>query len=192
MRAVGVSFLVVFLAELGDKSQLLALTMATRYRTWVVAAGIALAAAATQGLSVLVGAALGRTLPETVVGVVGGLLFLGFAAWTWRATGEEPDEPGSSFRLFGGRFAVLVVASALVVAELGDKTMLATVTLAARETPMGVWAGATLGMTAAGLVAAVIGRLLGARVSERVVRMISAGMFAAFGLWMLAESLVRL
>lgn len=191
MRALGIGFLVVFLAELGDKSQLLALTMATRYRVWVVAAGIALASAVTQGLSVLVGAAVGQALPDTVVGVVGGLLFLGFAAWTWRESGDEPDE-ASETRPFLERFAVLVVASAIMVAELGDKTMLATLTLAARESPLGVWAGATLGMSAAGWIAAAVGSLVGARLSERVVRAVSSGMFAAFGLWMLADALVRL
>jgi len=174
---------VVFVAELGDKTQLVILGLAARRRAGPVVVGALVAYAFTQGLSVAAGGALGAMLPERAVAVGAGLLFLGFAAWTLR----EREEAGEEALPRAGS-AVLSVAIAVAVAELGDKTMLATAALAARQDPLPTWAGATTGIALAGLAAVALGRLLGARLPERAVRLVSAGLFAAFGLLLLAQA----
>ena len=180
----------VFLAELGDKTQLVALGLGARHRLGPVLAGVALGYAATNLLSVVVGGLLGAAVPTRAIGIGGGLLFLGFAAWNLRPAGEEDlaedDLPA------GGRTAVSLVASVAVtmfVAELGDKTMLATATLAAQGNPVLVWIGATIGITASGAVGVLVGRVAGARLPERATRIGSALLFAAFGIGLILTNL---
>ena len=188
LGAVVVAFGVVFVAELGDKSQLLALTLATRYRAVPVLAGLALAAAGLMVLAVAAGAALSAALPTEALSVVGGVAFLVFAVWTLRdadAGGEEEAECDLVSR--GRQPGVLTVAGAFAVAELGDKTMLATLALAARNGVVGTWVGATAGMVAASSLAVLVGSQLGARLPERAVRIGAAVMFAVFGLLLLAD-----
>src|SRR4029079_17107724 len=85
-----VSFGVIFVAELGDKSQLMALTFSARYRALTVLIGITVATAVVHAVSVLVGGLLGATLPTAAINLVAGVAFLGFAWWTWR--GDALDE----------------------------------------------------------------------------------------------------
>src|SRR5687768_8041934 len=134
----------VFIAELGDKTQLVALGFGARHRLAPVLAGVVAAYAVTNLLSVVVGGLLGAALPTRAIGLVGGVLFLGFAAWTLRSDddGEEDGEANAG----GDRSVFLSVAVAMFVAELGDKTMLATATLAAQGDPVLVWIGATIGI----------------------------------------------
>lgn len=177
----------VFLAELGDKTQLVALGLGARHRLAPVLAGVALAYAATNLLSVIVGGLLGAALPTRAIGIGGGLLFLVFAAWTLRGAedDDDDDEPRSQPQ---GR-VVVSVAAAMFVAELGDKTMLTTATLAAQGNPVLVWIGATLGIIASGALGVIIGRAGGARLPERAIRIGSACLFAAFGLALIATNL---
>jgi putative Ca2+/H+ antiporter (TMEM165/GDT1 family) len=177
---------VVFVAELGDKSQLMALTFATRYRAVLVLIGIAVATALINAISVAVGYGLGLALPTRAFSLVAGLVFLGFAIWTLRG-GEDDDafEPTSR----SSHSVVFAVGSAFLLAELGDKTMLAAITLAAQNGWLGTWLGATTGMIAAAVVAIALGRLLGKRLPEHVVRYAAAVMFALFGIWLLVEAL---
>ena len=133
---------IVFVAELGDKTQLVALGLGARHRLGPVLAGVALAYAATTFLSVVAGGLLGAALPERAIGIGGGILFLAFAGWTLRHPGEVPGEDGedgedgeegegdaTAPEPAARPTAVLVasVAGAMFVAELGDKTQLATV-----------------------------------------------------------------
>jgi Ca2+/H+ antiporter, TMEM165/GDT1 family len=177
---------VVFVAELGDKSQLMTLGFAARYRLLPVVLGITAASGAVMGLSVLVGAAVGDVLPTDAVTVVAGLAFLGVAAWTVR--GDDDDEEAAAVGRRSGS-AFLAVAGAFLLAELGDKTMLATVSLATRHGVWGTWAGAALGMVAANLLAVVGGRALGARLSARTVRVGAAALFFVFGIVLVVDGL---
>jgi putative Ca2+/H+ antiporter (TMEM165/GDT1 family) len=174
---------VVFLAELGDKTQLVALGFGARHRLGPVLAGVALAYAATNLLSVVVGGLLGAALPTRALGLGGGVLFIGFALWSLRP--EEDDDEGVAAATGHGR-VVLSVAAAMFVAELGDKTMLATATLAAQGDPVLVWIGATVGIIASGSVGVFVGRATGARLPERTIRIGSAALFAAFGIALIA------
>ena len=176
----------VFVAELGDKTQLVALGFGARHRLVPVLTGVVIAYMATNLLSVVVGGLLGATLPTRAIGLAGGVLFLGFAAWTLaRGDGEEGDEAVRT----GDRSVVLSVATAMFVAELGDKTMLATATLAAQGNPVLVWVGATIGIILAGALGVLLGRWFGARLPERATRIGSAVLFAVFGVVLLVTNL---
>ncbi|HYI62471.1 MAG TPA: TMEM165/GDT1 family protein [Acidimicrobiales bacterium] len=176
----------VFVAELGDKTQLVALGLGARHRLAPVVAGVVAAYAATNLLSVVVGGLVGEALPTRAIGIAGGILFLGFAAWTLRS---GPDQHDDAARPAGSRSVVVSVAVAMFVAELGDKTMLATATLAAKGDPVLVWVGATLGIIASGLLGVLLGRAFGARLPEAATRIGSAVLFAVFGLVLLVTSL---
>jgi Ca2+/H+ antiporter, TMEM165/GDT1 family len=176
----------VFIAELGDKTQLVALGFGARHRLAPVITGVVIAYMATNLLSVVVGGLLGATLPTRAIGLGGGVLFLGFAAWTLWNDDDEEDEEGATT---GHRSIVLSVATAMFVAELGDKTMLATATLAAQGNPVLVWIGATIGIVLAGTLGVLLGRVFGARLPERATRIGSAVLFAVFGLALIVTNL---
>ena len=178
----------VFIAELGDKTQLVALGFGARHRLAPVITGVVIAYMATNLLSVVVGGLLGATLPTRAIGLGGGVLFLGFAAWTlWNDDDEEDEEEEAATA--GDRSVVLSVATAMFVAELGDKTMLATATLAAQGNPVLVWIGATIGIVLAGTLGVLLGRVFGARLPERATRIGSAVLFAVFGLALIVTNL---
>ncbi|RAY15183.1 UPF0016 domain-containing protein [Actinomadura craniellae] len=191
MSAFILSLVVIFIAELGDKSQLMAMTFATRFRTLPVLIGITVATSVVHLASVLLGAALGVALPTGPISILAGLAFLGFALWTWRGDELDEEEENKAARATGS--AILAVGTAFFLAELGDKTMLATVTLAADGTGFwalaGVWAGSTVGMVAADALAIVAGRQLGRRLPEQAIRIGAAAAFAVFGILLLAEGL---
>jgi Ca2+/H+ antiporter, TMEM165/GDT1 family len=186
--ALGVSFGAIFAAEMGDKSQLMALTFATRFRALSILIGITIATALVHAVSVGIGAILQLSLPTRAINIAAGLLFLGFAVWTLRGdTLSDADEARAERG--GGRSAVATASAAFFLAELGDKTMLATIALATTYRPFGVWLGSTLGMVAADGLAIVVGRLLGTRLPERGVRIGAAVLFFAFGAALLAEGI---
>ena len=188
--ATAVSFVVVFVAELGDKSQLMALTFATRYRTWPVLIGITIATAVVHLVSVGVGYGLGATLPTGWIALIAGLAFLGFGAWTLRGDTLTDEEKTKAERSTGS--AILAVGGAFFLAELGDKTMLATITLATQYGWFGTWIGSTVGMVAADALAILVGRLLGRHLPEKAIKYGAAALFAIFGIWLLVEAIIEL
>ena len=187
MEALLVSFGIIFVAELGDKSQLMALTFAARYRAVTIIVAIALSTAMVHLVSVLVGAAVGVTLPTHAISVVAGVAFLGFAAWTLK--GDELDDADTARAVRTERSVAWTVGVAFFLAELGDKTMLATITLATGHGLLGTWLGSTLGMVAADALAIVVGQQLGARLPERAVRIGAAVTFVVFGLLLIVEGI---
>jgi putative Ca2+/H+ antiporter (TMEM165/GDT1 family) len=188
--AFAVSFGVVFVAELGDKSQLMALTFATRYRALPVLVGITIATAVVHAVSVAVGYGLGAALPTGWIALVAALAFFGFGAWTLRGDSLSEEERARAERSTGS--AVVAASVAFFLAELGDKTMLATITLATQYGWFGTWLGSTLGMVAADALAIVVGRQLGRHLPERAVKYGAAALFFLFGAWLLVEALVEL
>jgi len=180
VHALLLSFGIIFVAELGDKSQLMALALAARYRALPILVGITGATALVHLFSVVVGAVVGLALPTRPLSVVAGVAFLAFAAWTLRGDRLDDEEAAKASRTT--RSAVLAAAGAFFLAELGDKTMLATVTLATTEGVVGTWLGSTLGMVAADALAIVVGQQLGRRLPERAIRYGAAASFVVFGL----------
>ena len=187
MHALVLSFGVIFVAELGDKSQLMALAFAARYKALPVLIGITAATAVVHAVSVGVGVVLGASIPTDAISIVAGLAFLGFAAWTLRGDKLDEDEAAKAERSTSS--AVIAASIAFFLAELGDKTMLATITLATTEGAVGTWAGSTLGMVAADALAIVVGKQLGSRLPERAIRIGATVAFVVFGLLLLYEGI---
>jgi Ca2+/H+ antiporter, TMEM165/GDT1 family len=185
LTALVVSFAVIFVAELGDKSQLMALTFGTRFPMLPVLLGITLATALVHLVSVVAGVVVGAALPTTTVTVLAALAFVGFGVWTLRGDQLSSEDEARAAR--PTRHVVLAVGGAFFLAELGDKTMLATVTLATEGEPVAVWIGSTLGMVAADALAIGVGRLLGTRLPERAVRIGAAVAFFVVAAALLAD-----
>ncbi len=171
------AFGLVFLAELGDKTQLVALTFATRFNPWVVFAGIGTATVVLNGLSVLLGSLVGGLLPVAWIKLAAGLAFIGFGAWTLRnnCSEQEGQDAACSTSPFWA------VAITFFLGELGDKTMLSTLTLAATQSAFFVWLGATAGMLLCDGLAIWVGQALGARLPERLIQLGAAIIFFLFG-----------
>jgi putative Ca2+/H+ antiporter (TMEM165/GDT1 family) len=188
--ALVVSFGVIFVAELGDKSQLMALTFATRFKPVPVLIGITIATALVHLASVGIGYGLGATLPTGWISLIAGLAFLAFGAWTLRGDVLTEEERQKAERSTSS--AILAVGVAFFLAELGDKTMLATITLATKYGWFGTWLGSTVGMVAADALAILVGRLLGRKLPEKTIRYGAAALFAISGLWLILEAVKEL
>jgi putative Ca2+/H+ antiporter (TMEM165/GDT1 family) len=192
LAAITVSAVAVFVAEFGDKSQLLILAFATRFPALPVIAGLVLATALLQALSVAVGAAVGAVLPTQLVAVVAGLAFIGVGLWTLRGE-DDDDDDGAGVAEVGRRTALAVVAtvaSTIALGELGDKTMLVTFGLATTQGPVPTWFGATLGMVGASLIAVAVGGQVGARLDPARIRLVSGGLFIVGGVVVLVGAIL--
>ncbi|NYG57628.1 putative Ca2+/H+ antiporter (TMEM165/GDT1 family) [Nocardioides daedukensis] len=187
MYAFLLSTAVIFVAELGDKSQLMAMTFATRYRARDVILGITAATAIVHLASVGIGVAIGSSFADYQdwISIVAGVAFLIFAAWTLRGDELTEDEAQKAKNSKG--MAILAVGVAFFLAELGDKTMLATITLATQEGWFGTWLGSTVGMVAADALAIAAGVLLGRQLPEKVIKYGAAAAFLIFGLLLIAQ-----
>lgn len=189
MYAFLLSTAVIFVAELGDKSQLMGMTFAARYRVRDVLIGITVATAIVHLASVGIGYWVGDAFADQQhwISIVAGVAFLGFAAWTLRGDELTEDEAAKARSSQGA--AILAVGVAFFLAELGDKTMLATITLATQEGWLGTWIGSTVGMVAADALAIVVGSMLGKTLPEHVIKWGASGLFVLFGLLLIADGL---
>ncbi|OUZ09442.1 UPF0016 family membrane protein [Aeromicrobium sp. PE09-221] len=186
-EALVLSTVVIFVAELGDKSQLMAMTFASRYRARDVLIGITAATAIVHLASVAIGYWVGEAFSDYQgwISIAAGIAFIGFALWTLRGDELTEDEADKA-RTSTGK-ALVAVGIAFFLAELGDKTMLATITLAVREDWFGVWIGSTVGMVAADALAIVVGFLLGKRLPEKFIKYGAAAAFAIFAVILIIE-----
>ncbi|MBB5075390.1 TMEM165/GDT1 family protein [Nonomuraea endophytica] len=187
MEAFWISLVAIFVAELGDKSQLMAMTFATRFKAWPVLVGITIATTVVHLLSVAVGGLIGDALPTTAISIAAGIAFLGFALWTLR--GDELTDEESKKAQRTTRNAIIAVTVAFFLSELGDKTMLATIVLATQHGWLGTWIGSTVGMVAADALAIVVGRILGKHLPEKAIRYGAAAAFAVFGIILLVDAI---
>jgi putative Ca2+/H+ antiporter (TMEM165/GDT1 family) len=179
MQSFLVSTLVVALAEIGDKTQLLALVLATRFRRPVpVILGIFFATLANHAGAAAMGLWISRLLPPGILRWVMGLSFLAFAFWTL-IPDKLDDERQQQHRY--GAFLTTLVAFFLV--EIGDKTQVATVALAARFSAIAsVVMGTTLGMLLANIPVVLLGHVAADRVPVNIVRYAAAAVFAVLGI----------
>jgi len=189
MDALILSTAVIFVAELGDKSQLMAMTFATRFRTRDVLLGITAATAIVHLASVAIGHVVGAAFASSqwIISLVAGVAFLVFAAWTLRGDELSQAEADKARKSQGA--ALLAVGGAFFLAELGDKTMLATITLAADHNWIGVWLGSTVGMVAADALAIILGAALGKKLPERVIKIAASLAFLVFGIILIIEGI---
>jgi putative Ca2+/H+ antiporter (TMEM165/GDT1 family) len=185
MEAILTSTAVVALAEIGDKTQLLAILLATRFhRPMPIILGILVATLANHALAALLGASAAAFLDSPVFRYAIGVSFVAMAAWTLIPDKFEDDEaPKPRF----GAFVTTLIAFFLV--EMGDKTQVATIALGAQyHNVLAVTAGTTLGMMIANVPAIFLGNELLKRVDLNKVRMVAAALFLAIGLWVLAQT----
>jgi putative Ca2+/H+ antiporter (TMEM165/GDT1 family) len=179
MDALLVSTGIVALAEMGDKTQFLAFILAARFKRPVpIVAGILVATLLNHGLAGAVGTWITATLSPDVLRWILGLSFIGMALWTLIPDEIEQDEAHIAQRI--GVFGATLLT--FFLAEMGDKTQLATVALTVHyATPVLVVIGTTLGMLLADVPAVLIGERLAARVPMRFVHWVAATLFAALG-----------
>lgn len=186
MTAFLASFLLVLLAEMGDKTQLLAMAFAVRYPWTTVLAGVFAATVLNHLLAVEAGNYLTRVVPLQYIQVAAAASFIIFGLWTLR--GDELAGEADNV----GRSPFWTVATAFFLAEMGDKTQLATLALAAKyQTVIPVWMGTTAGMMVADGLGIIVGVVLGRRIPERMVKWGAALVFIAFGFAGLYEYLPR-
>jgi Ca2+/H+ antiporter, TMEM165/GDT1 family len=214
-----VALVLIMIGELADKSQLLAMLLATRYKWWQVLIGIFIATFVVHFFSTLAGQTLGAFIPEGVLPWLTGVLFIGFGVWTLRGdTVEEEDADRGK-----GRFGpIAATAIAFFFAELGDKTQIMTMAIAADpgaallkfangagvalpawvtaagtgasglgpvQQFWGVTLGSTIGMVVADAIAIGVGRLLGRNLPELLLRRVSGVIFIGFGVLSIVAAL---
>jgi Ca2+/H+ antiporter, TMEM165/GDT1 family len=186
MEAFLVSTVVVALGEIGDKTQLLALMLAARLRKPVpIILGIVVATLLNHTLAGLVGGWVRDVVPATYLRWLLALSFLLVALWALKADSINDDVPVPYSHL--GAFMVTVVA--FFLAEIGDKTQVATVMLAARFNNLAaVVAGTTLGMLIADVPAILLGKLAAGKIPFKAVRIVAAGSFAVLAVLTLFAS----
>ena len=176
-ETIASSFTLVAASEMGDKTQLLAFSLAGRFRRpWTVMAGILVATLANSALASSLGVWIAAHVPARVMAGVVAAAFVGFGVWALRPdTCKDCDKPAR----FGPFFSAVVL---FFLAEMGDKTQLATVALAARfGSVLFVTVGSTLGMLAADGLAVFLGEKFAAKVQRRWLRICTAGLFFVFG-----------
>ena len=183
MTAFFASLAFVVLAEMGDKTQLLAMAFATRFRASVVMWGVFAATALNHLLAVLVGNYITKFVPLQHIQLAAAASFILFGLWTIRGDKLEGEDRKFNFSPFW------TVAIAFFFAEMGDKTQLATVALAVKfETVFPVWLGTTAAMLIADAFGIVVGIVLGKRIPERFVKWGSACVFVGFGVFGIHEN----
>lgn len=185
MEAIFTSTAVVALAEIGDKTQLLAILLATRFNKPVpIIFGILFATLANHALAALLGSQAAAFLDSPAFRIAIGVSFVAMAAWTLVPDKlDDDDAPPPRF----GPFLTTLVAFFLV--EMGDKTQVATIALGAQyHNVVAVTAGTTLGMMIANVPAIFLGNALLKRVDLNKVRMVAAALFLVIGLWVLAQA----
>ena len=184
LQALLVSIAVVALGELGDKTQLLALLLATRYpmRPWTIVAGIFVATLLNHAIAGWVGAWVRSAVPAHVLKWLLAISFFAVAAWALKPDKLDDDQGPPATRW--GVFSVTTVA--FFLAEIGDKTQIATVMLAARfDSLMSVVIGTTLGMMLVNVPTVFLGRAAATRIPFKAVRIATAALFATLGVWVL-------
>jgi len=185
MTAFWIALIFVLVAEMGDKTQLVALAFATRFKAWIVLAGVFIATLVVHLLSVAIGEVAGFALPVFWIQLLAGLAFIGFGIWTLR--GDEIDEEETAR---GGTFGpFLTVATTFFLAELGDKTMLMTITIASQEKSfVAVWLGSTVGMVLADGIAIIVGMVMGNNLPEKLIKYGATAVFIISGLYTLYQA----
>jgi Ca2+/H+ antiporter, TMEM165/GDT1 family len=170
----------VTLAEMGDKTQLLAMCFASRYKASKVLIGVFLATVLNHAVAVGAGYLLKEVMSQysLYIKVIAALSFIGFALWTIR--GDTVDDTCDNRSKYG---PIATVAIAFFIAEMGDKTQFATVSLAASYgNPLAVLLGTTTGMMIADGIGIIFGVVLNKKIPEKAMKWISASIFAICGL----------
>ena len=177
--ALASSFSLIALAEIGDKSQLVCMALAARYRAVPVFLGAIIAFAFLNIIAVIFGVTVAHWLPQQLVILMVGLLFLGYGIHALRHSADEEDEltdAKTSHSLF---FSTLLL---ITLAEFGDKTQLAVAGLSSTSNPYAVWLGATLALVTTTALGIWLGRKLVQRISLTRLHQLGGALFILLGL----------
>ncbi|HOJ71011.1 MAG TPA: TMEM165/GDT1 family protein [Syntrophorhabdaceae bacterium] len=184
MTAYLASMVFVVLAEMGDKTQLLAMAFASRYRWQTVMWGVFFATLLNHLLAVLLGSYLTKVFPIDYIQIAASASFILFGLWTLHGDRLDNEDRRFNFSPFW------TVAIAFFLAEMGDKTQLATIALATKyENIMGIWFGTTTGMLIADAIGIIFGIVLCKNIPEKAIKWFAAIVFIAFGIIGIYDSL---
>lgn len=182
-------FLTEFIAEMGDKTQLMLIALTSKYKLKDIILGTAAAILVLNGLAVLAGGLVSEFIPDWLIKTIAALAFLYFAASTIAGDDDEEEEEGGKSKI---KFAPLAVFCTFFVAELGDKTQLTAITFGANE-GMGaaliVWIGCSLGLFAADILGMLVGYLLKSKTPEGLLNTLAFAIFSVFGVYTLYQGL---
>lgn len=182
------ALLLVVVAEMGDKTQLLAMAMASKYKVKHVMMGVLIATVLNHAVAVAVGAYLGAVIPMNIVKTVAAVSFLAFGLWTIR--GDKLDDEEEKKVRFG---PIVTVAIAFFIAEMGDKTQLMTVSIAAENSkPLLILLGTTAGMLVADGIGVVGGAWMCRHIPEIYIKWVAGIIFMFFGTLTLYNALPAL
>ena len=187
MAPLLVAFTTVFLAEMGDRTQLLSLVLVLQFRKpWPIIAGIFVATLANHAIAGIVGLWFGRIVTPAVLDSVVGISMIAMALWSLRPdTLNETAKPG-------GRGAFVTTLIGLFVAEIGDKTQIATMALAAGYANAVIWivTGTTAGMLAANVPVVLLGNAFASRLPLKTIQYSASALFAIVGLYFLVNAVL--
>ncbi len=169
------AFALIFIAEMGDKSQILAMTFASKYKLRNVIIGLFIGISFNHLLAILLGSNLDRIIPIDTLSIIAGVLFILFGIWTL----QHEDEEVSTSQRFG---PIVTVAIAFFLGELGDKTQLTAIALSSDALhPWLVLAGTISGMMFTSLIGIYVGIKLGSKIPEYTIKVVSSAVFLLFG-----------
>lgn len=172
------AFFFIFVAEMGDKTQIIAMTFATQYKATKVLIGVMIGVALNHGLAIILGAYLSNVIPLNTVQIVAGGLFILFGLWALKE--DKDDEEESKRKVSFG--PIVTVALAFFIGELGDKTQLTAMTLATDATyPLFILFGTILGMIATSGLGIFVGSKIGDKIPEFTLKIVSSSVFIFFG-----------
>lgn len=182
-------FLTEFIAEMGDKTQLMLIALTSKYKLKDIILGTAAAILVLNGLAVLAGGLVSEFIPDWLIKTIAALAFLYFAASTIAGDDDDEEEEEGKSKI---KFAPLAVFCTFFVAELGDKTQLTAITFGANE-GMGaaliVWLGCSLGLFAADILGMLVGYLLKSKMPEGLLNTLAFAIFSVFGVYTLYQGL---
>jgi putative Ca2+/H+ antiporter (TMEM165/GDT1 family) len=178
-----------FIAEMGDKTQLMLVALTSKYKLRDIILGTAAAILVLNGLAVLAGGLVGALIPEWLIKFIAALAFMYFAVTSLKKDDDEEEE--ASEKKIG--FAPLAVFCTFFVAELGDKTQLTAITFGANEglsSAVIVWLGCSIGLFAADIIGMLIGYLLKSKTPDGILNIMAFVIFAIFGVYTLRQGLL--
>lgn len=182
-------FFTEFIAEMGDKTQLMLIALTSKYKLRDIISGTAVAILVLNGLAVLAGGLVSEFIPDWLIKTIAALAFLYFAASTIAGDDDDEEEGSGKSKI---KFAPLAVFFTFFIAELGDKTQLTAITFGANEgmsAALVVWIGCSLGLFAADILGMLVGYLLKSKTPDGLLNTLAFAIFSIFGVYTLYQGL---
>lgn len=182
-------FFTEFIAEMGDKTQLMLIALTSKYKLRDIISGTAVAILVLNGLAVLAGGLVSEFIPDWLIKTIVALAFLYFAASTIAGDDDDEEEGSGKSKI---KFAPLAVFCTFFIAELGDKTQLTAITFGANEgmsAALVVWIGCSLGLFAADILGMLVGYLLKSKTPDGLLNTLAFAIFSIFGVYTLYQGL---